>query len=81
MKIIKNKELVISRIDSDLLEFLKRWYLLDIFIDNVIEFEKGNVRHKITSIRSFSFSLSKEGFTFWCAIENDYQWYQLSKCC
>ena len=81
MKIIKNKELVISRIDSDLLEFLKAWGILDIFIDNVIEFEKGNVRHKITSINSFSFSLSKEGFTFWCAIENDYQWYQLSKCC
>ena len=81
MKIIKNKELVISRIDSDLLEFLKRWDILDIFIDNVIEFEKGNVRHKITSINSFSFFLSKEGFTFWCAIETDYQWYQLSKCC
>ena len=81
MKIIKNKELVISRIDSDLLEFLKTWNILDIFIDNVIEFEKGNVRHKITSINSFYFSLSKEGFTFWCAIENDYQWYQLSKCC
>ena len=81
MKIIKNKELVISRIDSDLLEFLKRWDILDIFIDNVIEFEKGNVRHKITSINSFSFSLSKEGFTFWCAIETDYQWYQLTKCC
>ena len=81
MKIIKNKELVISRIDSDLLEFLKAWGILDIFIDNVIEFEKGNVRHKITSINSFSFSLSKEGFTFWCAIENDYQWYQLAKCC
>ena len=81
MKIIKNKELVISRIESDLLEFLKRWDILDIFIDNVIEFEKGNVRHKITSINSFYFSLSKEGFTFWCAIENDYQWYQLSKCC
>ena len=81
MKIIKNKELVISRIDSDLLEFLKGWDILDIFIDNVIEFEKGNVRHKITSINSFSFSLSKEGFTFWRAIENDYQWYQLAKCC
>ena len=81
MKIIKNKELVISRIEPDLLEFLKRWDILDIFIDNVIEFEKGNVIHKITSIRSFLFSLSKEGFTFWCAIENDYQWYQLSKCC
>ena len=81
MKIIKNKELVISRIDSDLLEFLKRWDILDIFIDNVIEFEKGNVRHKITSINSFSFSLSKEGFTFWSTIGNDYQWYQLSKCC
>ena len=38
MKIIKNKELVISRIDSDLLEFLKRWDILDIFIDNIIEF-------------------------------------------
>ena len=81
MKIIKNKELVISRIDSDLLEFLKGWDILDIFITNIIEFEKGNVRHKITSINSFSFSLSKEGFTFWCAIETDYQWYQLSKCC
>ena len=81
MKIIKNKELVISRIDSDLLEFLKGWDILDIFIDNVIEFEKGNVRHKITSINSFSFSLSKEGFNFWYAIENDYQWYQLTKCC
>lgn len=81
MKIIKNKELVISRINSDLLAFLNGWDILDIFIDNVIEFEKGNVRHEITSINSFSFSLSKEGFTFWCAIENDYQWYQLSKCC
>ena len=81
MKILKNKELVISRIDSDLLEFLKRWDILDIFITNIIEFEKGNVRHKITSINSFSFSLSKEGFTFWSAIENDYQWYQLTKCC
>ena len=64
MKIIKNKELVISRIDSDLLEFLKGWDILDIFIDNVIEFEKDSIRHKITSINSFSFSLSKEGFTF-----------------
>ena len=81
MKIIKNKELVISRIDSGLLEFLKGWDILDIFIDNVIEFEKGNVIHKITSINSFSFSLSKEGFTFWFEIQNDYQWYQLSKCC
>ena len=81
MKIIKNKELVISRIESDLIEFLKRWDILDIFIDNVIEFEKGNVRHKITSINSFSFSLSKEGFGFWSAIEDDYQWYQLTKCC
>ena len=36
MKIIKNKELVISRIDSDLLEFLKGWDILDIFIDNVM---------------------------------------------
>lgn len=81
MKIIKNKELVISRINSDLLAFLNGWDILDIFIDNVIEFEKGNVRHEITSINSFSFSLSKEGFTFWCAIENDYQWYQLTKCC
>ena len=81
MKIIKNKELVISRIDSDLLEFLKRWDILDIFITNIIEFEKGNVRHKITSINSFAFYLSKEGFNFWCAIENDYQWYQLAKCC
>ena len=81
MKIIKNKELVIFRIESDLLEFLKRWDILDIFIDNVIEFEKGNIRHKITSINSFSFFLSKEGFNFWCAIENDYQWYQLAKCC
>ena len=81
MKIIKNKELVISRIDSDLLEFLKGWDILDIFIDNVIEFEKGNVRHKITSINSFSFSLSKEGFGFWYTIETEYQWYQLAKCC
>ena len=81
MKIIKNKELVISRIDSDLLEFLKGWDILDIFIDNVIEFEKGNVRHKITSINSFHFSLSKEGFGFWNTIEDDYQWYQLTKCC
>lgn len=81
MKIIKNKELVISRIESDLLEFLKRWDILDIFIDNVIEFEKGNVIHKITSINSFSFSLSKEGFGFWNTIEDDYQWYQLTKCC
>ena len=81
MKIIKNKELIVSRIDSDLLEFLKGWDILGIFIDNVIEFEKGNVRHKITSINSFSFSLSKEGFEFWNAIENDYQWYQLVKCC
>ena len=81
MKIIKNKELVISRIESDLLEFLKGWDILDIFIDNVIEFEKGNVIHKITSINAFSFSLSKEGFGFWNAIEDDYQWYQLTKCC
>ena len=81
MKIVKNKELVISRIELNLLEFLKGWNILDIFITNIIEFEKGNVRHKITSINSFSFSLSKEGFNFWCAIENDYQWYQLSKCC
>ena len=81
MKILKNKELVISRIGSDLLEFLKGWDILDIFIANIIEFEKSNVRDKITSINSFDFSLSKEGFNFWCAIENDYQWYQLSKCC
>lgn len=81
MKIVKNKELVISRIELNLLEFLKRWDILDIFITNIIEFEKGNVSHKITSINSFSFYLSKEGFNFWCAIENDYQWYQLSKCC
>ena len=81
MKIVKNKELVTSRIESDLLEFLKRWDILDIFITNIIEFEKGNVRHKITSINSFAFYLSKEGFNFWCAIENDYQWYQLAKCC
>ena len=81
MKIVKNKELVISRIDSDLLEFLNGWDILDIFIANIIEFEKGSVRDKITSINSFSFSLSKEGFTFWNAIENDYQWYQLTKCC
>ena len=64
MKIIKNKELVISRIESDLLEFLNGWDILDIFITNIIEFEKGNVRHKITAINSFSFSLSKEGFNF-----------------
>lgn len=81
MKIVKNKELVISRIEPDLLEFLKRWDILDIFIANIIEFEKGNVRHKITSINSFTFYLSKEGFNFWRAIENDYQWYQLAKCC
>lgn len=81
MKIVKNKELVISRIELNLLEFLKGWDILDIFITNIIEFEKGNVRHKITSINSFSFSLSKEGFDFWCAIENDYKWYQLTKCC
>ena len=81
MKIIKNKELVISRIGSDLLEFLKGWDILDIFIANIIEFEKGSARDKITSINSFAFSLSKEGFNFWCAIESDYQWYQLAKCC
>ena len=81
MKIVKNKELVISRIESNLLEFLKGWDILDIFIDNVIKLEKGNVIHKITSISAFSFSLSKEGFNFWCAIESDYQWYQLTKCC
>ena len=81
MKIVKNKELVISRIESDLLEFLNGWDILDIFITNIIEFEKGNVRHKITAINSFSFSLSKEGFNFWSTIENDYQWYQLFKCC
>ena len=39
MKIIKNKELVISRIESDLLEFLNGWDILDIFITNIIEFE------------------------------------------
>lgn len=81
MKIIKNKELVISRIESDLLEFLKGWDILDIFIDNVIEFEKGNAKYKIESIHIFHFSLSKEGLEFWNAIENDYQWYQLTKCC
>ena len=81
MKIVKNKELVISRIESNLLEFLKGWDILDIFIDNVIKLEKGNVIHKITSISAFSFSRSKEGFNFWSTIENNYQLYQLSKCC
>lgn len=75
MKIVRLNQEALNKLDDNLILFLKRKGILDIFIDNFVNhpsFKDYKNKSIHTPRQGFGWRQSKEGYKYWCEIYDDF---------